>query len=300
MMDQAIPRLSLGPVLYHWTREQLLDFYRDMADSPLDIIYLGETVCSKRRPLKLDEWLGIGRELNQAGKDVVLSTLVLIEADSELRSLKKVCENGIFTVEANDMAAVYMLEQKALPFIGGTTLNLYNQHSVSVLAKSGMQRWVMPVELSGQAFQDISSTIPDNVETEVFAYGRLPLAYSARCFTARVNDLPKDDCQLCCQNDPDGLMLKTREQQEFLVLNGIQTQSSHSFSLLSAEPQLPAGIDVLRISPQSMHTRKIVKAFDQWRQGTEQNMDLAGALETVMPTGSCNGYWLGDPGMNRL
>ena len=300
MTASAQVHLSLGPVLYHWPREQLFSFYQDMADSPVDIVYLGETVCSKRRPLKLDDWMGIGHELKEAGKQVVLSSLALIEADSELLSLKKVCENGVFLVEANDMAAVHMLEKMRLPFVGGPTLNLYNQHSISVLAKSGMQRWVMPVELSRQTFTDISNSLPDNVETEVFAYGRLPLAYSARCFTARVSNLPKDDCQLRCLDDPDGLLLKTREQQDFLVLNGIQTQSAHSFSLLSSEQQIPDGINVLRISPQSTHTLDIIRIFDQWRNDHDEAPALDKSLESLMPTGACSGYWVGEPGMNQL
>ncbi len=290
-------KLSLGPVLYHWSREDLLNFYRDMADTSLDIIYLGETVCSKRRPLNLDDWLGVGDELTQAGKQVVLSSLVLIEAASELNALQRLCSNDRFMVEANDMSAVHLLEKAGKQFVGGPALNLYNPYSIEVLAKAGMQRWVLPVELSGQALQDICRLLPDGIETEVFAYGRLPLAYSARCFTARAHNLAKDDCGLCCINDPDGLLMKTREEQDFLVLNGIQTQSALSFSLPAAEKSVPSDIDVLRISPQSNNTASIIKIFDRWRHADEAIEKLADELENFMPTGVCNGYWLGDAGM---
>ena len=46
-----IMKLSLGPVLFFWDRDTLMQFYADMAEQPLDIIYMGETVCSKRRSL---------------------------------------------------------------------------------------------------------------------------------------------------------------------------------------------------------------------------------------------------------
>ncbi len=36
-------------------------------------------------------------------------------------------------------------------------------------------------------------------EVEVLSYGHLPLAYSARCFTARSEDRPKDECELLHQ-----------------------------------------------------------------------------------------------------
>src|SRR3546814_4678787 len=44
---------------------------------------------------------------------------------------------------------------------------------------------------------------PVAMETEVFAYGRMPLAFSARCFTARHRNIPKDNCQYVCMDHPD-------------------------------------------------------------------------------------------------
>ena len=63
----------------------------------------------------------------------------------------------------------------------------------------------MPVELSRdwlvQLNQDLGSA-RQQFEVEVFAYGHLPLAYSARCFTARSLDRPKDNCELACIDYP--------------------------------------------------------------------------------------------------
>ena len=78
-MTRKIPRLSLGPVPYFWPRETLLEFYDGIARTPVDIVYLGETVCSKRRPLKSGEWLELAATLQAAGKEVVLSGLTLLE-----------------------------------------------------------------------------------------------------------------------------------------------------------------------------------------------------------------------------
>ena len=42
-------KLSLGPVLFNWPSDIWRDFYYRMADeAPVDIVYLGEVVCSKR------------------------------------------------------------------------------------------------------------------------------------------------------------------------------------------------------------------------------------------------------------
>ena len=45
-------KLSLGPLQYFWPRERTLAFYREAIHWPVDIVYLGETVCSKRRELR--------------------------------------------------------------------------------------------------------------------------------------------------------------------------------------------------------------------------------------------------------
>ena len=47
-------KLSLGPILYYWERERVLDFYAQVAGWPVDVVYLGEAVCSKRRALRPD------------------------------------------------------------------------------------------------------------------------------------------------------------------------------------------------------------------------------------------------------
>ena len=183
-------KLSLGPVLFFWDRDTLMQFYADMAEQPLDIIYLGETVCSKRRSLSLDDWLGLARDMQQQSKaQVVMSGLTLVEAASELSSLKRMCNNGEFLVEANDMSAVHFLSEQKIPFVGGPALNIYNGHTLAELIGAGMMRWSPPVECSAHiitaALKQLDELGVTRPEVEVFAYGHLPLAYSARCFTAR-------------------------------------------------------------------------------------------------------------------
>jgi len=296
-MTTMTPRISLGPVPYYWPREDLLDFYTRIAATPVDIVYLGETVCSKRRSLGGAEWLELANRLQDAGKEVVLSTLTLLEAGSELGSLRRLCEQADFLVEANDMAAVQLLSGKR-PFVTGPAVNIYNARTLAVLAELGLQRWVLPVELSRVALADMQAQRPAGVATEVLVYGRLPLAWSARCFTARAHDLPKDDCQFRCLDYPDGLLLSTREDEEFLILNGIQTQSARTLNL-GAElgDLLRLGVDVLRISPQSRHTVAIIETFHNALRDPAAAARAAAELDSYMPVGPCNGYWHGDAGM---
>ena len=288
-------KLSLGPVLFYWDRQHTLDFYADMAGMPLDVIYLGETVCSKRRDMGLDDWLGLARELKQQSTaQLVLSGLALVEAASELSSLRRLCENGELLVEANDVGAVQYLSERGLPFVGGPALNLYNGHALAELVSSGMQRWVPPVEISGTMIRDARAQLSQlgvaMPEIEIFAYGHLPLAYSARYFTARAENRPKDDCQFCCQNYPEGIPLLSQEGEALFTINGIQTLSASVSNLLADYPALvDSGAELLRLSPRASGMIEVVQAFDAVRNGGLPPLAVDG----------CNGYWHGQPGMLR-
>lgn len=288
-------KLSVGPLLYFWAQDQIEEFYRDMINSPVDIIYLGETVCSKRRSLNFEQWMELARSVKEAGKEVVLSTLSLIEAESELKTLKRYCDNGEFRVEANDMAAVQMLAENKVPFSCGPTINIYNAQTLAILHKQGLYRWVMPVELSRQTLSDILAElevlgIRDKIETEIFSYGHMPLALSARCFTARAHNLPKDQCDLKCIDYPDGLQVKSQEDQSLFTLNGIQTLSGLRYDLYNElQDMLDMGVDIIRISPRSQQMLKLIDVYDQKING--------GAESDYKIADNCNGYWYGEPGM---
>lgn len=298
MNDIATPRLSLGPLQFHWPKAQMQSFYRHVAESPIDIVYLGETVCSKRREFRHQDWIDTAEQLTASGKSVVLSTFALVEAQSELGYIRRVCENGEILVEANDMSAVQMLAGK-VPFVGGPTLNVLNQRTLQKLVDLGLQRWVVPVELSRTMLAEIRAHMAKPVEYELLAWGRLSLAYSARCYTARAHKISKDDCANCCIDYPDGLLLQTREDEDFLVINGIQTMSARTSCVLSALVDCPGITDILRISPQARDMDSIIKQIDALRRG-ETTADAATRnLAGYAHGGLCDGYWCGEAGMTN-
>jgi collagenase-like PrtC family protease len=294
-------QLSLGAPQYYWSRQSYFDFYEAMAEAPVDIVYLGETVCSRRHELRLADWLDIADLMVDAGKQAVLSTQVLLESSVETSVMHKVTAMADRLIEANDMGAVRRLHAAGRPFVGGLHLNVYNAPTLQWLASLGATRWLAPLEMKQPDLAGLLAAAPAGLQTEVFAYGRMPLAFSARCFTARQRNLPKDDCRFSCQEHPDGLMLRTRESEDFLVLNGIQTQSARVHSLLAELPQLQQmGVAVARLSPQSQQMGEIVALFDAVRRGTLAPADAARELAPLMPDRSCNGYWHGRPGLEQV
>lgn len=286
-------RLSIGPVQYFWPREKVERFYADLAGhSPL-VIHLGETVCSKRRELDRGAWLALGRMLADHGHEVIVSTLSLIEAGSELGACRRLVENGEFRVEANDMSAVQFLIESKLPFVAGPSINLYNHLAIDYLHRNGMYRMVLPVELGRAQLESMREHARDAgiklPEIEIHAWGRLPLAWSARCFTARAVGRGKDQCGFECIHHPDGQLVATREDRDFLCLNGVQVQSAAVQDLSGRIDALAAaGVDLLRLYPQIDGFEQVIERFECALDGNP--------VEAA--DGSVEGYWLGEPGMH--
>jgi collagenase-like PrtC family protease len=292
-------KIALGPLQYYWPRDTVYAFYDAMANTPVDIVYLGETVCSRRHELRPSDWLTLADRLAAAGKEVVLSTQVLIESPSDLSSLRRVAANGRFLVEANDMGAVHCVDGR--PFVAGPHLNVYNPATLALLARAGAVRWVAPLEMPATSLAAMQAGLPPGVQTEVFAYGRMPLAFSARCFTARQRNLPKDDCRFSCMDHPDGLVLNTQEGKPFLVLNGIQTQSAKVYNLVDVLPAMRAlGVGIVRLSPQSAHMADIVASVHGVLAGALSGAAARERMRAWMPAAACNGFWHGRPGLEEV
>jgi O2-independent ubiquinone biosynthesis protein UbiV len=137
------------------------------------------------------------------------------------------------------------------------------------------------------------------ITTEAWAFGRLPLAFSARCFTARHHRVGKDDCGYPCLSDPDGLLLASTEGQPFLTLNGTQTQSATVQNLLGdAQALRDAGVARLRLSPCSRGFTQVLRDFDAVMNAGRPAAGCADAWnELGVPGPFSNGYARRLPGM---
>ena len=219
---------------------------------------------------------------------MVLSTLALVQASSELGELKRYVENGEFLLEASDLGVVNMCAERKLPFVAGHALNCYNAVTLRLLLKQGMTRWCMPVELSRDWLANLLTQceelgIRNKFEVEVLSYGHLPLAYSARCFTARSEDRPKDECETCCIKYPNGRSMLSQENQQVFVLNGIQTMSGYVYNLGNELASMDGLVDMVRLSPLDTGVFAMLDAFRANENGA--------APLPLTANSDCNGYW---------
>ena len=287
-MAEPAFKLSVGPVLYYWPRRTLVEFYARIAESPVSTVTLGEIVCSRRHEMKLEDWLALAADLAAAGKEVVLATQALIESEAELRTMRRIAEQSEFLVEANDAAAMHRLAGRS--FVIGPHINVYGGAALDELLSIGAVRWVPPVELPVEAIGAASRS--RSVEPEVFAFGRLPLALSARCFTARHYGLNRDECGFRCLDHPDGMLLKTQEGEEFLALNGLQTQSAGVQCLLGWRAALAAaGVRRLRMSPVALHFDRAIDVFQRvFNEGADPRAGIEELKGVGLPGTPVDGY----------
>ncbi len=255
-------QLTLGPVLYNWTPECWRDFYFEVADeAPVDTVFIGEVVCSKRAPL-FDPYLEeVVTRLEKAGKILVFSTLAEVTSNIDRRAMKRVAASQELFIEANDASALWHLDGR--PHTIGPYMNVYNEDSLEFFAGNGARSICLPPEMPASGIAGLGRRANEaGIELEVQVYGRIPLALSARCYHARAHGRTKDSCLFVCDKDPDGMVLHTLEGRPFLTINGIQTLSYTCLNLIGELDDLAAsGVSRFRISPQSTGIVAIANAF---------------------------------------
>ncbi|MBR0842024.1 U32 family peptidase [Bradyrhizobium liaoningense] len=291
-------QLSLGPVLYNWAPERWRDFYFRIADeAPVDVVSVGEIVCSKRSPFFAEHLPEVIERLQGAGKQVLLGSLILMSLRRERRQTEELCAAEDALVEVNDLTCLKSI--KGRPHAIGPYVNIYNETSAAFHVRQGAARICLPPELPISSAAVIAAAVPQAV-IEIFAFGRVPLAISARCYHARLHKLSKDNCRFVCEKDPDGLALKTLDQQEFLTINGVQTLSHACTNLVGDIGALrEAGIGALRLSPQDCDMVDVVRTFRDVLDGREDAEGASRHLSDVYPgVAFANGFLRGQPGFS--
>jgi len=300
-VNDVAAQITLGPVLFNWQPDHWRDFYFRIADeAPVQTVYLGEVLCSKRAPLFAEHYEAVTERLRAAGKTVVFSTLSEVTQNLDRKLVESVAASQNDLVEANDASALPQLAGR--PHHIGPFINVYNERSVAVLAESGACNFCLPVEMPAATIGALCrETQSLDATFEVMVFGRMPLALSARCYHARAHARTKDSCRFVCENDPDGLELRTLSGQPFLAVNGIQTLSYDFLNLIDRVEDLRGlGVSRFRLSPHSCDMVRVAQAFCGLLDGTITATEAAEALIGLnLPGLFSTGFYHGKAALSR-
>jgi len=302
MAVNDMTKLTLGPIAYHWSADDRRDFYARIADEcPVDEVYLGEVICSKRAPFHEADLPATIDRLERAGKRVILSTLAEVMLKRERKATEDLAAMDAPEIEINNAAGLFARGQR--PHRIGPFMNAYNETTIRWMAAKGATHVCLPSEMPASAIAIAAQAARDlGLGVEVQVFGRASLAVSARCYHARAHGRTKDNCQFVCETDPDGMPLRTRDDRPILRVNGIQTMSESYLDLLPETPQLVAdGISHLRLMPQAVDMVAVAQTF---RDALEQREPLAEADTRLAAlcgdAGLSNGFYHGEAGYRRI
>ena len=295
-------KLTLGPIAYHWSPEVRRDFYARIADeAPVDEVYLGEVICSKRAPFQEADLPDIIDRLERGGKTVILSSLAEVMLKRERKATADLAELDSPEIEINNAAGLFARGKR--PHRIGPFMNAYNEATIAWMAANGATHVCLPTELPGPAIAVAAQFARKlGLGVEVQAFGRASLAVSARCYHARAHNRTKDNCLFVCEDDPDGMPLRTTDQNPILRVNGIQTQSESYVDLLPESARLVGdGVTHLRLMPQVVDMVAVATLF---RCVLDETLELDQAQESLEnlcgSTKVSNGFYHGTAGYRRI
>ncbi|MCW5695133.1 MAG: U32 family peptidase [Bauldia sp.] len=290
--------LTLGPLAFNWSPTAWRDFYFRIADeAPVADVYVGEVVCSKRSIFTEKLYPPVVNRLATAGKRVIRSTLATVFLPGDRAIVAQLCSNPGELVEANDVAALFHLRGRRHHI--GPFLNVYNERTLEVLVRQGADNVCLPAEIPADVIRRICTAARASGATvEVQSFGRMSLAVSGRCYHARAHGKTRDGCQFVCDREPDGLLLETRDDVPFLVVNGNQVLSFTWLNLLGAIGDLRrAGVTRLRLAPHSCDMVQVARIFRRVADEDMSGDEGIVRLRAVAPDATfANGFLAGRPG----
>ena len=291
--------LTLGPVLFHWPTTEWTAFYRRVAEENcIDRVCIGEIVCSKRWPFINSLIPDVVELLLRSGKTVLLSLPILPTLERERRVIDELLKIPGVLVEANDVSALARLSGR--PHAIGPFINTYNEGTLQYLVENGATTVCVPPELPLNSIRALAAV--QGTAMEVWAFGRIPLAISARCYHARIHNRTKDSCQFVCGSDLDGRTVEDLDGRPFMAINGVQTLSqSYCNAIDDIEELASAGVRSLRISPCSAGLVAVARLFrdviDRKISADEANRRL---IELMPSAAFSNGFLHAQPGHQKI
>lgn len=291
--------ISLAPAPITWGKKQIKEFYKKVALMPVDIAYIGETVCSKRSSFSIDDLKEITLILKENNKKVFISTLGLLTTTKEFEQVRKLFSiaDGI---EVNSLGVLSLLSEKTpgQEFVVGPFLNVYNKNSARAFLSLGASKIVLPAELS---FKNISDIVSMTKELEISVWGNITCAISWRCYSARSFDLERKNCKMKCMEYPDGILLKNVDDKDIFLIDGTRVLAARDYCLIEQLDELKSiGIKNIRINPSRKHTAEIVNIFKQAVNGEMPLKEASSELKKYSTYGLSNGWFYSKAGIDYV
>jgi collagenase-like PrtC family protease len=292
-------QISLAPAPSNWGKEKIKQFYKEVALMPVDNVYIGETVCSKRDVFSLKDIEEITGILKQNNKKVIFSTLGLLTTLEEFdiaKGLLSIADG----VEVNSLGILNLLLEKPRnqEIVIGSFLNTYNRDTAEVFLSFGSTRIVLPSEISFSSIADIATKTK---ALEVTVWGSLTCSISWRCYTARSFGLERKNCAMKCMNHPQGMLLKNVDDKDLFIIDGPQVLSAMNYCLIEQIEELKSiGIQTIRIQPSINCSAQIVDLFKQAIDGKIPLNEAKVELEKYSPHGISNGWYYAKAGIDNV
>lgn len=229
-------KISLAPLPLNYSLSTLHQFYEEVAASDfIDCVYIGEVFCPKRL-FSLQSYLKFKEILEQAGKEVVFSTYALPTKEEDFVQVLPFIE-ATDLIEVNSLGFLAFLKKQAphKNFLMGSNCNLYNIHDFEIARDWGSKGAVSHFDLLEETVEAV--LVKNVLPLEVPIYGRFPLAFSWRCYTALFFGKKRGGCELVCQTKTD-LSLKNLEGEAAFVVNGNLIESGRTICLFELGKKL--------------------------------------------------------------
>ncbi len=285
-------KISLGAIPINGEKEKLYNFYKSIAESEIDNVYLGEIVCPKRESFA-ENLAAIINMLKESRKNVYISSSVLRNNGFHLRNIKRLLEisDGL---EINNMAFLDMKTKKEITV--GPFLNVYNWRAAKYFSKFGIKKVVIPWEVGIKSIEDIAEKSDINIE--VVVHGQLPLALSQECYTVRALNLSSNHCSKECFQYPEGFFLKAISGELLFKISGYQVFSAKTHCLIEYIGHLKK-LKVESIRIESQLGEKTGEVINLYRKVLDNHLDAKEAVNKLKEYYSddlCNGFFLEKPG----
>jgi putative protease len=271
---------------------------------PIDSIYLGEIYCEGRMQTP-QEMVSICRKIKELGKKVYLVTPVLTTSRTHLRKVRTLFElagQGIANgVCVNDLGAleIGLREFPDVALFVGPYIEVRNTRCAKIFESFGVNRILLPYDLSKDAIHEITKDI--KVEVEIMVHGPIPLMVSRRCLLRRAKGLPHKDgaCKIdpLCKTYPNGMdITESNSEVPIFTLGGRVLYSKKTYCLFEHIDEIgQLGVRAVRFEEWNMLQEDMYYAYKKRLSGEDTKRGLG-----ISSNGFANGFFFGVEGLRYV